>query len=340
MRLGISKIKHYLVVEMFITVVKNLTSCVALHLLRILPPELSHGVFILFAKYLWFLMPKLNFQNKQSVDILAKTAKNQYGVAAGLDKNATAIKGLFAMGFGFVEVGTVTPKPQKGNSKPRIFRFPNTHSILNFMGFPNDGSDKILKRVQSFKKAEGQVLGVNIGRNKDGTDEDYTYLIEKFHKYCDYITINISSPNTPNLRDTLNNIQKLESLLLSIDGFRNQNGVITPILLKLTPDITNIQEIYDVSCKYNIDGFILTNTTADKSFLPEEFQTLPMGGVSGGLLKEKSLQILKEFNKINIHKKFVISCGGVDSNAEVQERIKNGANAVQVYTSLIYGAFL
>ena len=325
---------------MFITSVKNLTLLITLRFLRLLPPETSHNVFIFCARYLWFLMPKLHFQNKQSVDILGKTAKNHYGVAAGLDKNAKAIKGLFVMGFGFVEVGTVTPKPQKGNAKPRIFRFPGTQSILNFMGFPNDGCEKILKRVKAYKKKDRQVLGVNIGRNKDGTDDDYIYLIEKFHKYCDYITINISSPNTPNLRETLDSAQKLENLLSGVDNFRKQNGIKTPILLKLTPDVTNLQEIYDISCKHNIDGFILTNTTADKSSLPQSFQSLPMGGVSGGLLKEKSLKILQEFNAINIHKKFIISCGGVNSNAEAQTRLESGASAVQVYSSLIYGAFV
>lgn len=319
---------------------QNTVARLALSALRLLPPELSHNIFISSAKYLPCLMPRLKFQNPQRFSFLGTIATNQYGVGAGLDKNAKAIQGLFAMGFGFVEVGTVTPKPQKGNSKPRIFRFPQTKSVLNFMGFPNDGYNAILKRVQSFKRKEGQILGVNIGRNKDGTDDDYTFLIGKFHKYCDYITINISSPNTPNLRETLNNTQKLKDLLSKIETFRKTENIKTPILLKLTPDVTNLEKIYTISCHHGIDGFILTNTTSDKSPLPKAFKELPMGGVSGGLLKEKSRNILLDFQKINTQNKFVISCGGIDTNAEAHIRLKNGANAVQIYTSLIYGSFL
>jgi dihydroorotate dehydrogenase len=313
---------------------KFLLSC-----LRLLPAELSHSVFIFTARYLWFLMPKLNFHQVKT-PFFGKELQNYYGVAAGLDKNAQAIRGLFKMGFGFVEIGTVTPKPQSGNKKPRIFRFVKQKSILNFMGFPNKGSDYALKMIKKYKRKNNEILGVNVGRNKDGTNADYLLLIDKFNLHCDYITINISSPNTPNLRDTLNNNHMLEELLSSIDSFCTIRNISTPILLKISPDVTNIREIYDISCKYNISGFILTNTTIDKSNLLGKFKNSNTGGVSGLLLKEKSESLLKQFQNLNDKNKLVISVGGVFNNVDAKYRIQNGANAVQVYTSLIYGAFL
>jgi dihydroorotate dehydrogenase len=307
--------------------------------LRLLPAELSHSIFIFTARYFWFLMPKLNIPQVKA-HFFGNDIKNYYGVAAGLDKNAQAIRGLFKMGFGFVEVGTVTPRPQNGNKKPRIFRFIKQKSLLNFMGFPNNGGDYVLKMIKKYKRKNNEILGVNIGRNKDGTNADYLLLIDKFNLHCDFITINISSPNTPNLRDTLNNNHMLEELLSSIDGFCTIRNISTPILLKISPDVTNIQEIYDISCKHNIAGFILTNTTIDKAHLPDKFKNSNMGGVSGLLLKEKSESLLKQFQSLNDKNKFVISVGGIFNNADAESRVQNGANAVQIYTSLIYGAFL
>lgn len=312
---------------------------VSLCLLRMLPAEFSHSVFIFTAKRLNFLLPKMNFPQRE-VDFFGKTIKNPCGVAAGVDKNAEAIEGLFKMGFGFVEVGTVTPNPQYGNKKPRLFRNKKHKSLLNFMGFPNDGCDEVLKRVIKFKRVDGQALGVNIGRNKDGGNEDYLYLVRKFYKFCDYIAINVSSPNTPNLRDTMNSTYKLQILLLSIKRLCVKHNIPTPILLKISPDVNNLQEIYDVACECGISGFILTNTTSNKQSFPLRFSEMKMGGVSGGLLKKVSEGLLQEFSKINIHSKFVISCGGICDDDEVMSRISIGANAIQIYTPLIYGAFL
>lgn len=318
---------------------------ICLKFLHIIPAEASHNVFTKTLRAFPSLAPKLKLETSihSSTEFFSKKVRNFYGVAAGLDKNAQIIPALFNMGFGFVEVGTVTPRPQSGNAKPRVFRLKKDESLLNFMGFPNKGADYILKRVKKYKRKDGEILGVNIGRNKDGEDADYVYLIAMFHQYCDYITINVSSPNTPNLRDSLSNIQKFEDLMKMVHQCVVNNNVTIPIFLKLTPDAhpqSSIQEIYHIACKYGISGFVLTNTTADKSSAPEKFQNMSMGGVSGGILREKSAQTLQYFAQINTQNKFVFSCGGIDSTNEAERRINMGANAVQIYTSLVYGSFL
>lgn len=310
-----------------------------LKLLHLLPPEFSHSCFIFVAKNFPFLMPKLKIPQIKT-EFFGKTAKNYYGVAAGLDKNADCIPALFKMGFGIVEVGTVTPRPQIGNAKPRIWRFIKEKSLLNAMGFPNKGMDYVLQNVMKYKRKNGEILGVNIGRNKNGSSDDYLILIEKFHAHCDYITINISSPNTPNLRDVLNNNQMLEEFLSEINSHRIRNQIITPFLLKISPDVPNLEDIYKIACKNNIDGFVLTNTTVDKFALPAPFNKSNIGGVSGEALREKSGNILKEFAKINTEKKFVISAGGISTNEQANKRISIGANAVQIYSSLIFGSFI
>jgi len=310
-----------------------------LYIIRLLPPEFSHSCFIFAAKNFPSLMPKLKIPQIKT-DFFGKSVKNYYGMAAGLDKNADCIPALFKMGFGIVEIGTVTPKPQKGNAKPRIWRFVKEKSLLNAMGFPNKGMDFVLQNVQNYKRKNGEILGVNIGRNKDGSNEDYLVLISKFHTHCDYIAINISSPNTPNLRDTLNNNELLDDFLSQINFHKVKTGVKIPFLLKISPDVQNLADIYQIACKNGIDGFILTNTTVDKSTLPEPFKSSQIGGVSGELLCEKSSNILKEFTKINSENKFVISVGGISTNEQVAKRISNGAHAVQVYTSLIFGGFM
>lgn len=307
----------------------------ALYLLRKLPAEFSHQVFVWFAKKFPNLLPKFNFENHETA-FLGKNLNNFYGVAAGLDKNADCISGLFKMGFSLVEIGTVTPKPQFGNTKPRVFRLAREKSILNYMGFPNLGAEYVLENVKKYQRNESEILGVNIGRNKDGTNQDYVDLIAMFYNVCDYITVNVSSPNTPNLLDNLNNAKMLEELLALIDDFCQKNQIKTPIFLKLSPDLTNLQDVYNISCKYNIYGFILTNTTIDKSKAPKQFQNTKMGGISGELLKEKSRQMLEEFIKINVNNKPVISVGGIDSNAEAKYRINSGASFVQVYSGLVW----
>ena len=296
-------------------------------------------VFIL--KHFPFFAPKLKF-HESPVDFFGTVTKNQFTASAGLDKNAQIIPALFKMGFSFVEIGTVTPKPQKGNPKPRIFRLKKHKSLLNFMGFPNKGSVYILNQIKKAKLHDGQILGINIGRNKDGTDNDYPHLIKMFHKYCHYIVINISSPNTPNLRNTLSNTNQLKNLLSLVNNCIKTESITIPIFLKLTPDLPQFQmkEIYEISCQNGISGFVLTNTTSNKSSAPKKFQNLQMGGISGEILREKSLEVLKQFNEINTYQKFVFSCGGINSNTEAKQRLENGANAVQIYSSLIYGSFL
>lgn len=305
---------------------------------KYLPAEFSHNVFIFICSHISFVVPKLSLKGDDVV-FFGKKVKNMYGIAAGLDKDAKIVKSLFKMGFGFVEVGTVTLEPQSGNAKPRVFRINSKKSLLNSMGFPSNGSECVLERIKKCKRKDKQVLGVNIGRNKNGQDLDILILIDKFCLFCDYIAINISSPNTAGLRDLLADNNKLEDFLASINDFCIVRGIKTPIFLKISPDVENLQDIYTIACRNGISGFILTNTTTDYSILPEKFQKIGRGGISGDLLGDKSENLLKEFHKINIYNKFIFSVGGISSDDDAQKRIKYGADAVQIYTGLVFGSF-
>lgn len=291
----------------------------------------TFAIFILryFSK---FLKVNLPFEN---ANFFETKIKNKIGIAAGFDKNGQVIKGLFNLGFGFVEIGTVTPKAQQGNPRPRIFRLKNEMGIINKMGFPNRGSDFVLTNLKKFNKVKQpyQVVGVNIGKNKEGGEDDYLLLIEKFINDADYIAINISSPNTPNLRDLL----KEESLAIFLNKIKEKREMLRvkkPFFLKISPDIapSDLSYIYNLIVKNNIEGIIISNTTVNK---PADVATIE-GGLSGKLLKEASFELLKEFNKLNKNNIIVISVGGVESKQDVVARLNNGANFVQVYTSLIF----
>ena len=299
-------------------------------------PEKMHKISLLAIKY----FSPLFFAKKprKSTYFFGKEVVNPIGIAAGFDKNGEAIKGLFNLGFGFVEIGTVTPKPQIGNPKPRIFRVGNRDGIINKMGFPNKGSDVILQNLKRFNrhKKPWQIVGVNIGRNKDGNEEDYTFLIEKFIQEADYITINISSPNTAGLRNLLEE-KPLSDFLLKIKIKRNSLATKKPFFLKISPDIeiNDLKFIYRLIVENEIEGIIISNTTVSRP--PENLENINQtGGLSGKFLKEKSFILLQEFNKINEKKIYVISVGGIETSEDVFLRLQNGANLVQIYTSLAF----
>ena len=250
---------------------KNIKS-LFLKILRLLPPEIAHKVALdllsLSYKFgiLSFIFRKPNDEN---CSFAGMDLSNRLGTAAGLDKNGDYIDCLGALGFGFLEVGTVTPMPQYGNPKPRVFRNFDENSIINRLGFNNRGVDRLVKNLKS-RSFDG-IVGVNVGANKNSNDEerinDYLHCIEKVHKYADYITVNVSSPNTPNLRD-LQNIQSLRSILIPLIK-ENKKRSKKPILLKISPDLADqdIISVVDLIQDINLDGIISTNTTIKRDKL-------------------------------------------------------------------------
>lgn len=267
-----------------------------------------------------------------SQELFGRTFLNPVGLGAGFDKNATLIRGIQALGFGFTEIGTVTPKPQEGNPKPRMFRHIEEESIQNAMGFNNDGMVRVKKRLLE-RFPFSTPIGVNIGKNK-ATEEkdainDYILLISSFKDLCDYLVINISSPNTPGLRD-LQNEAFINELFTKAKALTDK-----PILLKIAPDMIPEQavELCAMAVKAGAAGIIATNTTIDYSLVKEPKE---IGGISGAVLKEKSFIIFEAIAKELYGKTTLISVGGIDSAHEAYRRIKAGASLVQVYSALVY----
>jgi len=267
-----------------------------------------------------------------SQEIFGRTFQNPVGLGAGFDKNGQYITGMPTLGFGFTEIGTVTPKPQDGNAKPRLFRLVEDSSIQNAMGFNNKGKDFMLKQLNKLYFFDYPV-GVNIGKNKLTSEadalSDYEILFRTFKDYGDYIVINISSPNTPGLRD-LQNEQFINDIFALAKEITSQ-----PVLLKIAPDMAAEDAI--ALCKTAVNagaaGIIATNTTIDYS-LTEHAKDF--GGISGALLTEKSYELFRAIGKELYGKTLLISVGGIDSAEEAYRRIKAGASLVQVYSMLIY----
>ena len=265
-------------------------------------------------------------------EIFGKTFQNPVGLGAGFDKNGQYITAMPSIGMGFTEIGTVTPKPQDGNAKPRLFRLIEDQSIQNAMGFNNKGSDYMLQRLKKLYFFD-YPMGINIGKNKLTSEDDalgdYETLFRAFKEYGDYIVINISSPNTPGLRD-LQNETFINAIFKMAKEITSQ-----PVLLKIAPDMEPEDAI--TLCKTAVDagaaGIIATNTTIDYS-LTEHAKDF--GGISGALLTEKSYQLFKALGKELYGKTLLISVGGIDSAEEAYRRIKAGASLVQVYSMLVY----
>lgn len=254
---------------------------------------------------------------------------NPIGVAAGLDKNAQAFSTLGQIGFGHVEVGTVTLKSQKGNPRPRIWRLKENHSLRNSMGFPSWGSDAMIKQILAHKKHS--ILGINIGKNKETSLEDsvaeYSLLYQKMAPFSDYIAINISSPNTPGLR-SLQGSDYLDSLLSAMQEV--QAKYFKPLYLKISPDLSlkELENIFELCLKYSIQGIIATNTTIDHSF--------SSGGVSGHLLYSKAQIIREHLLKINQNKLEIIGVGGFSTIEEIFSYWAQGGTTIQIYSSFVY----
>lgn len=269
---------------------------------------------------------------------------NPVGLSAGFDKNAEAIGPAFKLGFGFVEAGTVTPKPQEGNPRPRVFRDPANNAVINRMGFPNQGADVFKANLEEFLAAKERpkgVVGLNIGMNKTTTEpaKDYCYLIRLLAPMADYLTINISSPNTPGLRD----LQKREPLLELLDAVKEERAKSCrthspPLLVKLAPDLDEEQqaEMAQTLLDAGIEGVILGNTTLDRpDYLNAEFRA-EKGGLSGQPLTDKSTAIIRNFYRLTDGKLPIIGVGGVSNGEQAYAKIKAGASLVQLYTALVF----
>ncbi|MBS4069059.1 quinone-dependent dihydroorotate dehydrogenase [Sulfurimonas sp. RIFOXYB12_FULL_35_9] len=308
-----------------------------------LDPEVAHNVAetalrvpnicpILFNPFL-----KSHFITNEILkqELFGRTFLNPIGLGAGFDKNATMIRGMQILGFGFTEIGTVTPKPQAGNPKPRMFRHVEEESIQNAMGFNNDGLLSVQKRLKE-RFPFTTPIGINIGKNKTTSDaeaiNDYITLIKALHELGDYLVINISSPNTPGLRD-LQNEEFITRLFSEAKAITNK-----PILLKIAPDMSKEDAVAltTLAVAKGADGIIATNTTVDYSLVKNPQS---IGGLSGAVLREKSFEIFEAIAKELYGKTTLISVGGISSAKEAYRRIKAGASLVEIYSGLIFHGF-
>ena len=303
-------------------------------------PELSHNIALSIMRVLGNL-PMLNTRilksfylddSRLSQKVGDLNFRNPVGLAAGFDKNACAINSLASIGFGFVEAGAITVKPQKGNAKPRLFRFSESESIQNAMGFNNSGMENISKRLTANFPYKVPI-GLNIGKNKNTDPEksldEYLLLIDRLHKLCDYIVINLSSPNTPGLRK-LENKKFISDLFSAASKYKS-----IPIFLKVSPDL-EIETIISLSAaavETGAAGIIATNTTIDYKLCP---RARTVGGLSGGVLKKKSFEVFQAIAKELYKHTTLISVGGIDSGKEAYKRIKAGASLIQIYTAIVF----
>ena len=304
-----------------------------------LDPETAHDLAIKTLKFNLFPSKVFKVEDEQMLNIklLGKNFPNPIGLAAGFDKSADAYNSLLKLGFGFVEVGTVTPLEQYGNPKPRIFRLEDDRALINRLGFNNDGMEIIKNRIKSDEKKG--ILGVNIGPNKDTKDQknDFCLGLKNFFDIADYITVNISSPNTEGLRD-FHDQEKLKSLLFVLNKIKKDNKTDIPLLLKISPDIKDnqISEIADVATNNDISAIILTNTTnGNRYHLVSEIKK-EEGGLSGEPLQQISTDVIKKFYKQLNGKIPIIGVGGVSSGKSAYEKIIAGASLLQLYTSFVY----
>ena len=312
-----------------------------------LPPERSHDLAIAGLKGAALLPGRVSPLPGRSTTLLGKPLRNPIGLAAGLDKNAEAVLGLARCGFGFVEVGTVTPLAQPGNPQPRLFRLPEHQALINRMGFNNDGMQAMarrLARVRSSNKLCGTLLGVNLGKNKDTPNEDaasdYLKGMDCLHGYADYFTINLSSPNTPGLR-SLQHGDALRSLLSRLKERQLQlagQSQPVPLMLKVAPDLSNddVAQIAEqvVACAF--DGVIATNTTLSREAVAEHPHAMEAGGLSGQPLADRSVEVVRQLRSVLPEDMALVGVGGISTESQARDMLQAGAQALQIYTSFIY----
>jgi len=304
-----------------------------------LDPETAHNLAIKSLKFNF--VPNILDDDKDNplfkTKLFSKDLENPIGMAAGFDKNAEVYNTLFRLGFGFVEVGTITPLKQFGNPKPRVFRLVEDEALINRLGFNNLGAQNVVERIRSNKQTG--LLGINIGPNKDTKNRlgDYVECLKIFHQNADYITVNISSPNTEDLR-SFHDQTKLNELLEIIDKEKKKLSSKIPIAVKVSPDISNddISKISEVLLSNQIEVIIVSNTSDSTRDSLNNIQKHQKGGLSGKPIKEKSTKLINKFYKLLNGRVKIIGVGGVDSGKSAYEKFLAGANYVQLYTGLVF----
>ena len=304
-----------------------------------LDPETAHNLAIKSLKFNF--VPNILDDDKDKplfkTKLFSKDLENPIGMAAGFDKNAEVYNTLFRLGFGFVEVGTITPLKQFGNPKPRVFRLVEDEALINRLGFNNLGAQNVVERIRSNKQTG--LLGINIGPNKDTKNRlgDYVECLKIFHQNADYITVNISSPNTEDLR-SFHDQTKLNELLETIDKEKKKLSSKIPIAVKVSPDISNddISRISEVLLSNQIEVIIVSNTSDSTRDSLNNIQKHQKGGLSGKPIKEKSTKLINKFYKLLNGRVKIIGVGGVDSGKSAYEKFLAGANYVQLYTGLVF----
>ena len=337
-------------------------------ILFLFPPEWTHYFSMNCLSVFCFLSPvrkiiSLFFTSDQSsltTDIFNLEFKNPIGLGAGFDKNAKYLRELETLGFGFVEIGTVTPLPQEGNPKPRLFRLPKDKALINRMGFNNDGVKVVAQRLKTWRDRQTSnvkrqtraaftthhsplIIGGNIGKNKATPNEeawkDYAACFNELHPYVDYFVVNVSSPNTPGLRE-LQEKESLKRILLHLLMINNGKANSKPVLLKIAPDLTQeqIDDVIDLALEIKLDGIVATNTTVNRQGLVHHLGlgNQEAGGLSGAPLREKSTEIIKYIHRKANGQIPIIASGGVFTFADAAEKLSAGASLVQVWTGFIY----
>ena len=300
-------------------------------------PEVAHSLAIKALKLNNIPYSKPKDNHILETTFCEKKLSSPIGVAAGFDKNAEVYNPLFNLGFGFVEVGTITPKPQFGNPKPRVFRLEEDEALINRLGFNNSGSEQISKTIKENNKKG--FLGINIGPNKDSTNriDDYLICFRKFYNLADYITINISSPNTENLRD-FHNQDELNSLIDKLKNEKKELNSNIPLAIKVSPDLNDdqINEVSKIIIEQEIGIIIVSNTTDKNRENLKNINKLEKGGLSGKPIEKISNEAISKFYKILKDKTKIIGVGGVSNGQDAFEKIISGATLVQLYTGMVY----
>jgi dihydroorotate dehydrogenase len=304
--------------------------------------------------------PKHNNQ----VGVFGLNFKNHIGLGAGFDKNAKYLGVFETLGFGCVEIGTVTPKPQDGNDKPRLFRLPKDKALINRMGFNNEGLDVVVKRLKEWRQKTNRqkkkkfnsssniqhsiLIGGNIGKNKNTPNEeawkDYEICFKELHPYVDYFVVNVSSPNTPGLRE-LQEKESLRKILVHLQMINNGKAIAKPVLLKIAPDLSQsqIDDVIDLAMEIRLDGLVATNTTVSRKGLSQQSLEVSKeaGGLSGFPLQNRSTKIVQYISQKSKGQLPIIASGGIFTNADAREKLHSGASLVQVWTGFIYeGPFI
>jgi dihydroorotate dehydrogenase len=321
--------------------------------LRCLPAEQAHDATVQLMRLVpWGFLPVQNAESvsvhPSAIDCLGLRFPNRVGLAAGFSKNAEGLTGLFALGFGFVEIGSVTPKPQPGNPRPRVFRLAQDHAIINRYGFNSQGHEAVYQRLSRWRTdaaKHGFIVGVNLGKNKDSEGaqaiQDYRDGVQRFADVADYLVINISSPNTPGLR-SWQAAEALKPLLEGVGEARAKSLVTRSLLLKLAPDLgqDELEAIVGLVQECGLDGLIATNTTISRPASLRGGARAQAGGLSGEPLFETSTAVLKTLRQLAGDSLPIIGVGGITSVATAEAKIAAGANLVQLYTGLMYSAKL